>query len=63
MHSIICVHISQISYPDYGQPCLLEELIATRHAFVVFEPAMESSVSPGFSIPGSFPGVLFNRKS
>ena len=52
----------QVSFPDYLQPCLLSQLYAERRAFVVFQPPTNSSVCPGFTMPGSFPGVLFERK-
>ena len=53
----------QISFPDYLQPCLEAELLAMRRAFVVFRPPTSSSVCPGFTIPGSYPGILFERKN
>jgi CubicO group peptidase (beta-lactamase class C family) len=53
----------QISYPDSLQTCLESQLLAERRAFVVFRPPVDSSVCPGFTIPGSFPGVLFERKN
>ncbi|CAI8001938.1 Putative beta-lactamase-like 1 [Geodia barretti] len=52
----------QISFPDNLQPCLAAELLAERRAFVVFQPPTTSSLCPGFTIPGSFPGVEFQRK-
>jgi CubicO group peptidase (beta-lactamase class C family) len=53
----------QMVYPDHLQMCLIAQLVSRRKAFVVFEPPVNStSPSPGFSIPGAFPGWFFQRR-
>ncbi len=52
----------QIEYPDYLTTCLLGELQASRHEWVVFEPKDQSGVSPGLTIPGLAYGLVFKRQ-
>lgn len=61
--SIYPFSFSQITFPDSAAPCLIEELLAARHEYVEFEPKNATTgLSPGFAIPGLYPGLRFVRE-